>query len=95
LSEIDAITPWSALVEPLESFYPSGKGRGRPPIGLERILRLYVVQPCLGLSAESIEDAIYDSRTVRGFVGIDLSHEAAPNATTLLNLNPAVDRLCL
>ncbi|HRK57827.1 MAG TPA: IS5 family transposase [Burkholderiaceae bacterium] len=84
LSEIDAITPWSALVRQLESFYPSGKGRGRPPIGLERMLRMYVVQQCLGLSDEGIEDAIYDSQTVRGFVGIDLAREAAPDATTLL-----------
>ncbi len=84
LSEIDAITPWSALVQRLESFYPSGKGRGRPPIGLERMLRMYVVQQCLGLSDEGIEDAIYDSQTVRGFIGIDLAREAAPDATTLL-----------
>ena len=84
LGEIDAITPWSALVEQLESFYPRGKGPGRPPIGLERMLRMYIVQQCLGLSDEGIEDAIYDSQTIRGFIGIDLGREAAPDATTLL-----------
>jgi IS5 family transposase len=84
LGAIDAITPWSALVEEIEPFYPKGKGRGRPPIGLARMLRMYVAQQCFGLSDEGAEDAIYDSQAIRGFVGIDLSREAAPDATTLL-----------
>jgi IS5 family transposase len=44
LGEIEAVTPWSALVSQLESSYPKGGGRGCPPIGLERMLRMYVVQ---------------------------------------------------
>jgi transposase, IS5 family len=84
LGEIDAITPWSALTAEIEPFYPKGEGRGRPPIGLERMLRMYVAQQCFGFSDEGIEDAIYDSQAIRGFVGIDLNREAAPDATTLL-----------
>ena len=84
LAEIEAVTPWSALESELESFYPKGEGRGRPPIGLARMLRMYVAQQCFGLSDEGIEDAIYDSQAIRRFVGIDLSREAAPDATTLL-----------
>ena len=84
LGEIDAVTPWPALVAEIESFYPKGEGRGRPPIGLARMLRMYVAQQCFGLSDEGIEDAIYDSQAVRAFIGIDLNREAAPDATTLL-----------
>jgi len=84
LSDIEAITPWPALVETIEPFYPKGHGRGRPPIGVERMLRMYVAQHCFGLSDEGIEDAIYDSQAIRRFVGIDLAREAAPDATTLL-----------
>ena len=84
LAEIEAVTPWLAMVSELEAFYPKGEGRGRPPIGLERILRMYVAQQCFGLSDEGIEDAIYDSQSIRRFVGIDLSRESAPDATTLL-----------
>jgi integrase len=58
--------------------------RGRPPIGLERMLRLYLAQQCLGLSDEGAEDALYDSQAIRRFVGVDLAREAAPDATTLL-----------
>lgn len=48
------------------------------------MLRMYIAQQCLGLSDEGIEDAIYDIQSVRAFVGIDLTHESAPDATTLL-----------
>jgi hypothetical protein len=76
--------PWAALVEALEPHYPKSGRRGRPPIGLERMLRLYIAQQCFGLSDEGAEDTIYDSQAIRRFVGIDLSREAAPDATTLL-----------
>ncbi|TCJ18014.1 IS5 family transposase [Parasulfuritortus cantonensis] len=84
LGEIEAVTPWAALVAEIEPFYPKGEGRGRPPIGLERMLRMYIAQQCFGLSDEGAEDAIYDSQAIRGFVRIDLAREAAPDATTLL-----------
>lgn len=48
------------------------------------MLRMYIAQQCFGLSDAGIEDALYDSQAIRGFVGIDLSRESAPDATTLL-----------
>lgn len=85
LAQIEAVTPWSILEQAIAPFYPSGGGRGRPPIGLGRMLRMYVAQQCFGLSDEGIEDALYDSQAIRRFVGIDLGRETAPDATTLLN----------
>ena len=84
LADIETVPPWSALVAVIEPFYPKSEGRGRPTIGLERMLRLYVAQNCFGLADEAAEDAIYDSQAIRRFVGVDLSREAAPDATTLL-----------
>ena len=84
LAEIDTVTPWGKLHQLIEPFYPKVTGAGRPPIGLARMLRMYVAQQCFGLSDEGIEDAIYDSQAIRGFVGIDLNRESAPDATTLL-----------
>lgn len=92
LAEIETITPWAALVAELEGFYPSGGGRGRPPMGLERMLRMYIAQQCFGLSDEGIEDAIYDSQSIRRFVGIDLAREDAPDATTLLKFRRLLER---
>jgi IS5 family transposase len=31
-----------------------------------------------------VENAVYDSQSIRAFVGIDLGRESAPDATTLL-----------
>jgi IS5 family transposase len=84
LAQIETVTPWQDLEQVIEPFYPKGDGRGRPPIGLSRMLRMYVAQQCFGLSDEGTEDALYDSQAIRRFVGIDLSCECAPDATTLL-----------
>ena len=84
LAQIEALTPWAALIAEIAPFYPKGEGPGRPPIGLERMLRMYIAQQCFGLSDEGIEDALYDSQAIRRFVGIDLGRERAPDATTLV-----------
>lgn len=92
LAEIEQVTPWAQLHQLIEPSYPKGEGAGRPPVGLARMLRMYVAQQCFGLSDEGIEDAIYDSQAIRGFVGIDLSHECAPDATTLLKFRRLLER---
>jgi len=84
LSQIEAITPWGLLEDTIAPFYPKGGGPGRPPVGLARMLRMYVCQQCFGLSDEATEDAIFDSQAIRHFIGIDLNRESAPDATTLL-----------
>lgn len=84
LAEIEAVTPWSSLMKVIVPHYPIGGGPGRLPVGLKRILRMYVVQQCFCLSDKATEDAIYDSQAIRRFVGIDLNREAAPDATALL-----------
>src|SRR5204862_3583891 len=83
LAEMEQVVPWARLVNRLRPFYPKGE-RGRPPIGLERMLRIYFLQQWYALADEALEDAIYDSQALRTFAGIDLSVEAVPDATTLL-----------
>lgn len=56
------------------------------------MLRMYIAQQCLGLSDEGIEDAIYDIGSVRNFVGVDLTHESAPDATTLLKFRRLLEQ---
>ena len=91
LAQIEAATPWALLVGLVEPHYPKGT-RGRPPIGLERMLRMYIVQQCFGLSDEGTEDALYDSQSIRTFVGIDLSRQDAPDATTLLKFRRLLEK---
>src|SRR6187402_1738118 len=92
LAEMERVVPWARLVERLRPFYPKGE-RGRPPIGLERMLRLYFLQQWYALSDEGLEDALYDSQAMRGFVGIDLGVErSVPDATTLLGFRHLLER---
>src|SRR5476649_2778278 len=72
LGEMERVVPWARLVALIEPHYPSGQ-RGRPPIGIERMLRIYFLQQWYTLADEALEDAIYDSQALRSFAGIDLS----------------------
>lgn len=64
-------------------YYPK-VGNGRPPIGLERILRIHFIQHWFNQADLACEEALYDSVSLRRFVGIDLGREPVPDATTLL-----------
>ena len=83
LAKMEALVPWSALCSVIEPHYPKA-GNGRPPVGLERMLRMYFVQHWFNLADEACEDALLDSLALRRFVGIDLGRERVPDATTLL-----------
>jgi IS5 family transposase len=83
LARMEAIIPWRRLLAVIEPFYPKGE-RGRPPVGLERMLRVYFLQQWYGLADEALEDALYDRQALRGFARIDLADEGVPDATTLL-----------
>ena len=83
LGEMEKVVPWKELEALIEPFYPKGE-RGRPPIGIERMLRIYFLAQWYGLADEALEDAIYDSQAMRNFIGVDLGGESVPDATTLL-----------
>ena len=84
LTRMEEVIPWPQLLAVIAPFYPQGK-RGRPPLGLERMLRVYFLQQWYGLADEALEDALYDSQALQSFARIDLSAEGVPDATTLLN----------
>jgi len=82
LSEMDEVVPWSALCRKVAPYYPK-PGNGRPPIGIERMLRIYFLQQWFNLADPAVEEALYDSAAMRGFVGIDLGREPVPDETTV------------
>ena len=91
LAEMEQVVPWARLVDRLRPLYPKGE-RGRPPIGLERMLRIYFLQQWYGLADEALEDALYDSQALRGFAGIDLNRGPVPDATTVLHFRHWLER---
>ena len=81
LEEMNQVVPWRQLCALIEPHYPKA-GSGRPPIGVERMLRIYFLQQWFNLSDPGVEEALYDSAALRQFVGIDLGREPAPDETT-------------
>ena len=82
LKTMEAIVPWGALCSVIEPHYPKA-GNGRPPIGLERMLRIHFIQHWFNLADLACEEALYDSASLRSFVGIDLGREPVPDSTTI------------
>lgn len=82
LQTMEAIVPWTGLCEVIEPHYPKA-GNGRPPIGLERMLRIHFIQHWFNLADLACEEALYDSASLRRFVGIDLGREPVPDSTTI------------
>src|ERR1700757_4041751 len=74
LGEMNQVVPWRELCALIEPHYPQA-GNGRPPIGVERMLRIYFLQQWFNLSDPAVEEALYDSLVMRDFVGGDLGRE--------------------
>ncbi len=83
LARMEALVPWAEFCALIEPHYAK-VGNGRPPIGVERMLRMYFVANWFNLSDEACEDALYDVPAFRDFCHIDLGRERVPDATTLL-----------
>lgn len=93
LAEMDQVVPWSELAAVIEPVYPKvSPAGGRPPVPLERMLRIYFLQQWFNLSDPAVEEALYDSETMRRFAGIDLGQEAVPDETTVLNFRHLLEK---
>src|SRR5476649_2678318 len=82
LEEMEQVVPWRKLCTQIEPHYPKA-GNGRPPVGVERMLRMYFLQQWFNLSDPAVEEALYDSVVMRDFVNIDLGQEPVPDETTM------------
>lgn len=92
LKDMEQIIPWKKLCQVIKPYYPMPKGAGRPPVGLERMLRIHFLQHWFHLSDPAAEEALYDSRAMRAFVGIDLGQEPVPDETTICKFRHLMER---
>lgn len=83
--------PWGQLCALIEPHYPK-TGNGRPPVGLERMLRIHFLQHWFNLSDPAVEEALYESASMRQFAGIDLGREPVPDETTILKFRHLLER---
>jgi transposase, IS5 family len=91
LARMEALVPWAQFCAVIEPHYPKA-GNGRPPVGLERMLRMYLLANWFNLGDEACEDALYDVTTFRDFCRIDLGRERVPDATTLLHFRHLLEK---
>ena len=92
LEEMDVIIPWRDLAGAIEPYYPKPEGAGRRPVGVERMLRIHLLQHWFNLSDPAAEEALYDSQALREFVGIDLGREPVPDETTICKFRHLMER---
>jgi transposase, IS5 family len=93
LADMNRIIPWPEMTAAVQTVYPKvSENGGRPPIPLERMLRIYFLQLWFNLSDPAVEEALYDSVSMRSFVGIDLGVEGAPDETTVCKFRHLLER---
>jgi IS5 family transposase len=91
LAEMDAVIPWPHLLRLIEPHYPKA-GNGTQPMPMERMLRIYFMQNWFNLSDPAVEDALYDSESMRRFAGIELAEDAVPDETTILRFRHLLEK---
>lgn len=92
LKEMDQIIPWKELTKVIAQHYPKPKSAGRRPIGVERMLRIYCTQHWFNLSDPGAEEAIYDSRAMQDFAGIDLGRDGALDESTICKFRHLMEK---
>ena len=92
LEEMEVIVPWRELAGAIEPYYPKPEGAGRRPVGVERMLRIHLLQHWFNLSDPAAEEALYDSPALREFAGIDLGREPVPDETTICKFRHLMER---
>ena len=88
---MDQVVPWAQLLKVIRKHYPKA-GSGRPPLGLEKMLRIYFLQQWFNLSDPAMEDALYDIESLRRFAGVELGQDEIPDETTILKFRHLLER---
>ncbi len=101
LEEMEQVVPWAALVQVVEPYYPKAR-TGRPPFGIETMLRVHYLQQWFALSDPATEEALHDMAVFREFAGLDAPTQRLPDETTILRFRHllekhdlAADMLCV
>lgn len=92
LTEMERVVPWSRLVGLIEPHYPKASGAGRPPVRLETMLRIHLMQQWFALSDPAMEDALYDMDSMRRFAGLELGFAALPDESTICRFRHLLER---
>lgn len=94
LLEMERVVPWERILGVIRPYYPVA-GNGRPPLPLEKMLRVHFLQQWFGLSDPAMEEMLYDSECMRRFAGFSLDADPIPDETSILNFRHLLERHAL
>ncbi|MBC7942398.1 MAG: IS5 family transposase, partial [Chitinophagaceae bacterium] len=91
LEEMERVVPWDVLVQIVEPHYPKSK-TGRPPFGIQTMLRIHYLQQWFGLSDPAMEEALHDVPLYREFAKLDGVTARLPDETTILRFRHLLEK---
>lgn len=91
LAEMERAIPWKVFADLVDPHYPKA-GNGRRPYPLEVMLRIHFMQQWFNLSDPAMEEALYDSTSIRHFAKLSLTRGSIPDETTILNLRHLLEK---
>ena len=91
LDEMTRVVPWKDLTALIEPHYPKGK-TGRPPMGLEVMLRVHLLQQWFWLSDPAMEEALHDVPLYREFAGLEGPMRRLPDESTILRFRHLLEK---
>jgi IS5 family transposase len=92
LQEMEEVVPWKEILEVIEPYYPKAGKRGRQPMPLEMMLRIYYMQQWYSLSDPGMEEALYDMESMRRFAHLSLWDGGIPDETTILHFRHFLEK---
>ncbi|WP_322995015.1 IS5 family transposase [Castellaniella sp.] len=91
LAQMERAVPWKVFADLVEPHYPKA-GNGRRPYPLEVMLRIHFMQQWFNLSDPAMEEALYDSTSIRNFAKLSLTRGSIPDETTILNFRHLLEK---
>jgi IS5 family transposase len=91
LEQMERVVPWAVLVQIVEPFYPKAK-TGRPPFGIETMLRIHYLQQWFNLSDPAMEEALHDMPLFREFARLPEGTTRLPDETTILRFRHLLEK---
>jgi IS5 family transposase len=88
---MERVVPWGVLVQIVEPHYPRAK-TGRPPFGIETMLRIHYLQQWFGLSDPAMEEALHDMPVFREFAKLGDGATRLPDETTILRFRHLLEK---
>ena len=92
LDEMNLVVPWAELVALISPHAPVvGSKGGRPPFGVETLLRIHFMQQWFTLSDPAMEEALHDVAIYCEFAQLDPGVSRLPDESTILRFRHLLD----